>query len=174
MSKPKSPNWRLYLTILAFAGLVGLIYGLRHQILDAIKQLGDINAAALLLIIPLKFLNYDAYARLYRGLIAILGNQVGYWQMYRLSLELNFVNYILPSAGISGISYFGLRSRAFGISAAKGTLSQFAKMLLLYVSYQPLLIIGLLLLAMRNHVNNLVLITATSLITLLVIDTLFS
>ncbi|OGL34423.1 hypothetical protein A3F65_00255 [Candidatus Saccharibacteria bacterium RIFCSPHIGHO2_12_FULL_47_16b] len=174
MFDSKTANWRLYLTLLGFVGLAVLVYGLRHQILDAIKELTKINAAALLLIIPLKFLNYDAYTRLYRRLFAILGNQVGYWQMYRLSLELNFVNYILPSAGISGISYFGLRSRAFGISAAKGTLSQFAKMLLLYVSYQPLLIIGLLLLAMRNHVNNLVLITATSLITLLVIGTLFS
>lgn len=151
-----------------------LVYGLRHQILEAVRELGNINAVALLLIIPLKFLNYDAYARLYRGLFAVLGNKVEYWQMYRLSLELNFVNYILPSAGISGISYFGLRSRAYGISASKGTLAQFAKMLLLYVSYQPLLIIGLVLLAMRNHVNDLVLITAASLITLLIAGTLFS
>ncbi|HCM51744.1 TPA: hypothetical protein DIS56_01270, partial [Candidatus Saccharibacteria bacterium] len=174
MSNSKGPKWRLYLTLAGFAGLAMLVYGLRHQILEAVRELGNINAVALLLIIPLKFLNYDAYARLYRGLFAVLGNKVEYWQMYRLSLELNFVNYILPSAGISGISYFGLRSRAYGISASKGTLAQFAKMLLLYVSYQPLLIIGLVLLAMRNHVNDLVLITAASLITLLIAGTLFS
>lgn len=166
------PKWRLYLTIVTFVALAFLIYGLRHQIVDAIRELGNINVIALLLIIPLKILNYDAYARLYRNLFAILSSKVNYWSMYRLSLELNFVNYILPSGGVSGISYFSIRSRAYGVSAAKGTLAQFAKMLLLYVSYQPLLIIGVFILALHNQANNLVLVTASSLITLLLVGTL--
>lgn len=165
-------RWKIFLTVGAFIALGLLVYGLRRQIADAISDLGRINILALLLIIPLKFINYDAYARLYRNLFAIVGDQVNYRSMYRLSLELNFVNYILPSGGISGISYFTIRSRSLGISAAKATLAQFSKLLLLFVSFQPLLVLGLILLALREHVNNLVLITATSLITLLIVGTL--
>ena len=163
---------KIFLTIGAFAALIILAYSLRHQIADAVRDLGRVNTLALLLIIPLKIINYDAYARLYRNLFAIVGNKVDYWSMYRLSLELNFVNYILPSAGISGISYFTIRSRSLGISTAKATLAQISKLLLLFISFQPLLVLGVILLALREHVNNLVLVTASSLITLLVIGTL--
>jgi uncharacterized protein (TIRG00374 family) len=148
-----------------------LIYSLRDEIGDAIEDLGRINLLLLLLYIPLKIINYDAYTRLYRNLFAIVGNKVKYWSMFRLGLELNFVNSILPSGGISGISYFAIRCRALGISTGKATLVQVTKLLLLFVSFQPLLILGVVLLAMREHVNNLVLITATALITLLVVGT---
>lgn len=168
----KQSRLKIFLTVGALAALAILVYGLRHQIIEAVRDLGKVNTLALLLIIPLKIINYDAYARLYRNLFNIVGNKVNYWSMYRLSLELNFVNYILPSAGISGISYFAIRSRAFGISTAKATLTQIGKLLLLFVSFQPLLVLGVIFLALREHVNNLVLVTASSLITLLVVGTL--
>jgi len=155
-----------------FVALGVLIYSLRQQIADVIKELGRINAAALLLIIPLKVINYDSYARLYKDLFKTLGNRVNYWAMYKLSLEFNFVNYILPSGGVSGISYFTIRARSEGVSAAKATLAQITKLFLLFVSYQPLLVLGIFILALRDHANNLVLVISTSLITLLVVGTL--
>ncbi|HET7529276.1 MAG TPA: lysylphosphatidylglycerol synthase transmembrane domain-containing protein, partial [Candidatus Saccharimonadales bacterium] len=115
---------------------------------------------------------YDAYARMYVRFLKILGQNVRYRDMYRLNLELNFVNHILPSGGISGISYFTVRMRAYGVSGPKSTLSQLMKLLLLYASFQPLLIIGVFLLALRGHVNNLVMVVASSLITLLVVGTI--
>ena len=172
MSDQKRSKWRLYLTIATFVALGILIYSLRQQIADVIKELGRINAAALLLIIPLKVINFDSYARLYKDLFKTLGNKVSHWAMYKLSLELNFVNYILPSGGVSGISYFTIRARSEGVSAAKATLAQITKLFLLFVSYQPLLVLGVFILALRDHANNLVLVISTSLITLLVVGTL--
>ena len=119
MSDQKRSKWRLYVTIATFVALGVLIYSLRQQIADVIKELGRINAAALLLIIPLKVINFDSYARLYKDLFKTLGNRVGYWAMYKLSLELNFVNYILPSGGGSGISYFTIRGRSERINTIK-------------------------------------------------------
>ena len=172
LSLRRQSRIKLFLTFGTLIALTILVYGLRDQIGDAINDLGRINILILLLIIPLKFVNYDAYSRLYRNLFAIVGNKVKYWSMYRLSLELNFVNSILPSGGISGISYFTIRCRALGISSSKSTLAQFTKLLLLFVSFQPLLVLGVILLALREHVNNLVLVTATTLITLLIVGTL--
>lgn len=168
----KRSKWRLILTLITFAALGILIYGVRDDIANVIENLGKVNALALLFIIPIEALNYDAYARLYVSLFKILGEEVPYKGMFKVNLELNFVNHILPSGGVSGVSYFTIRMRAYGVSGPKATLSQIMKLLLLFVSFQPLLVIGLLLLAARGHVNSLILMVATSIITLLIVGTI--
>jgi putative heme transporter len=165
-------RWRLALTIITFIALAALIYGLRRDIGGVIDNLGKVNAIALLLLIPLEALNYDAYARLYRRLFRVLGKEVSYWPMYKFTLELNFVNHILPSGGVSGITYFSVRARSLGISGSKSALAQVMKLFLLYVSYQPLLVVGVFLLALRGHTNNLIMVVASSLITLLIVGTI--
>src|SRR5579862_6010791 len=164
-------RWRIALTIVTFMALAVLIYGVRKDIGGVIENLGKVNALALLLIIPIEALNYDVYARFYVRLFKILGNSVHYRDMYKVNLELNFVNHILPSGGVSGISYFTVRMRAYGVSGPKSTLAQLIKLLMLYMSFQPLLILGVFLLAIRGHVNDLVMVVASSLITLLVVGT---
>ena len=164
-------RWRIYLTIGTFVALAILVYSLRKDIANVIDNLGKIDIVFLLLMIPLQFLNYDAYSRLFRSLFKILGKDVSYKSMFKFNLELNFVNHILPSGGVSGISYFNVRCKSLGISTATSTTAQVTKLLLLYTSFQPLLIIGLILLAVRGHTNNLILVVATALITLLVVGT---
>lgn len=167
-------NWRTLLTVATFVALGILIYGLRKDIGGVIKNLGKVNALALLLIIPFEAWNYDAYARFYKQIFKTLSVKVSYWPMYRINLELNFINHILPSGGVSGISYFNVRMRNYGVSGAKSALSQVMKLFLLYASFQPILILGLLLLALRGHTNNLVIMIASTLITLLVVGTLLA
>jgi uncharacterized protein (TIRG00374 family) len=172
MSDTKKPRWRLIVTVATFILLGLLIYGLRDEIGGVLNDLGRVNTWALLLMIPLQILNYDAYVRLYRSTFAILGDKVKYWPMYKLTLELTFVNHSLPSGGVSGISYFSVRMRSQGVSGTKATLAQVIKLLLLFVSFQPLLIIGVLALAARGQVNDFVMLIAGSLITMLVIGTI--
>jgi uncharacterized protein (TIRG00374 family) len=167
----KRSKWRLVLTLITFVALGILIYGVRKDAGGFIENLGKVNAFALLLIIPIEFINYDAYARLYVSLFKILDKKVRYKDMYKVNLELNFVNHILPSGGVSGISYFTVRMRAYGVSGPKATLAQLMKLLLLYVSFQPLLVLGVLLLAARGHINNLILVVVTALVTLLIVGT---
>lgn len=168
----KSSWFRLVLTLGTFAILVIFIYALREQIGEAISNLGKVHAWALLLVIPLQAINYDAYARMQGRLLAVLGEKISYRKMYRLTLELNFINHILPSGGISGISYFNMRARSFGIPTSKSTITQLTKLMLLYVSFQPLLVLGVLLLAARGHVNGLVLVAASSMVTLLIVGSM--
>jgi uncharacterized protein (TIRG00374 family) len=165
-------KFRQYLTLLTIIALAILIYGLRHQIAEVINNLGKIHVWALLLIVPIEALNYDAYARLYKRLFRILGNEVKYWPLFRITLELNFVNHILPSGGVSGISYFGIRMKSEDVSTTKSTFVQAMKFMLLYISFLPILVIGLLLLAVRGHTNNLILVLSSSIITAVIIGTL--
>jgi uncharacterized protein (TIRG00374 family) len=165
-------KFRLYLTVFTLVALVALIYGLRHQIGEVISNLGKVHLWALFLIIPIEAINYDAYSRLYRRLLHTLGSEVNYWPLYRITLELNFVNHILPSGGVSGVSYFGLRLKSENVSTTKSTFIQAMKFMLLYITYLPFLVFGLLTLAIRGHANNLILVVSSSIITAIIIGTL--
>jgi uncharacterized protein (TIRG00374 family) len=164
-------RFKLYLTVFTLVALLVLIYGLRHQIGEVISNLGKVHLWALFLILPIEALNYDSYTRLYRRLFRILGNEVKYSPLYRVNLELNFVNHILPSGGVSGVSYFGIRLKSQGVSTTKSTFVQAMKFLLLYITYLPILVFGLLALAVRGHSNNLILVISSSIITAIIIGT---
>jgi uncharacterized protein (TIRG00374 family) len=164
-------RWKLILNIVTILALVGLVYALRDEILTTIENVGRVNTWALALMLPIEFLNYDAYARMYRSFFGILGDKVTYKEMMKVSLELNLVNHIFPSGGVSGFSYFGLRLKKIGISSGKATLVQTMRFIFLFLSFEILLVVGLLSLAIGGSANNLTILVAASLSTLLIVGT---
>lgn len=173
-NKSKRSFFKTSLTVITFLALALLVYFLRHQISDVIKNLKNVNTLALLLMVPIQLWNYDSYARLYRAFFAILSEKVSYKEMFRFSLELNFVNHVFPSGGVSGISYFSLRTKSLGISATKGTLAQLMKYSLIFISFQILLLVGLLSLAIAGKASNITILVSASLTTLLVVGTMIA
>lgn len=166
-------QWKLVLNILTLAALVLLAYALRHQLVDTIRNLKHVNGWAILLIIPVEILNYHAQAKLYQKLFAIVGNQLDYKFLYKMALELNFVNHVFPSGGVTGISYFGLRLRkGEEITGGKATLVQVMKLGLGFVSFELLIVFGLISLAVMGRVNNLTILVGATLSTLLIVGTL--
>jgi putative heme transporter len=166
-------RWKLVLNLVTLAALCVLIYAVRHQLGDTLENLTHVHAWALLLLIPVEILNYHAQARLYQRLFAIVGNKLDYKYLFRASLELNFVNHVFPSGGITGLSYFSLRLReGHKLTGAKATVVHFTKLILMFLSFELLIIFGLLALSVMGRVNNLVILTASSLSTLLLIGTI--
>src|ERR1044071_3479772 len=110
-------HWRGILNAITLAAMGLLVYALRHQIWETLKSVKHGNYWVLLLMVPLDVLDYDAYARMYNNILAHLKQPVRYRSLYRVTLELNFVNHAFPSGGISGISYFSLRLRGLGVKA---------------------------------------------------------
>ncbi len=157
--------------VLTLAALVVLIIASRHQIVQTFHDLFRVHAWLLLAIIPVEYLNYDAQARLYQHLFAMTGSRLGYKQLFKASVELNFVNHVFPSGGVTGISYWGVRMRAADLSGAKATLVQLMKLVLLFVSFEVLIVIALLFLVADGQINNFILLLAGSLTTLLVVGT---
>jgi putative heme transporter len=164
-------RWKLVVNILTILALVAFVYAIRDQLADTWQNLHNVMWFFLLLIIPLQIWNYDAQTRLYRALFRIVGNKFTYRQMYETSLELNFVNNVFPSGGVSGISYFGARMRSENVTAGKATLVQLMKLMLLFLSFEILLVLGLFLVALEGNVNSLLLMITVVLSTLLVIGT---
>lgn len=170
----KKKRWKLILNIVTVAALILLCYLLRDQIMETIDNVTKVNIYALLLILPIQFFNYDAYAHLYQRLFALLGNSVRYKDMFKVSLELNLVNQVFPSGGVSGFSYFSVRMKDFDVTTGKSTLVQTMKFVLLFVSFEILLVVGLIFLALGNQANNLIILVASSLATFLLIATVAS
>ncbi len=138
-------NWKLVLNWATVLALVIVVYALRHQIGATIGNLAKVNGWLLLLIIPVEILNYHSQAKLYQSLFGIVGNKLPYKFLLKTSIELNFVNHVFPSGGAAGISYFGLRLRdGSQISAGKATLVQVMKLALTFLSFELLIVFGLL------------------------------
>lgn len=165
-------RWKLVVNLLTLLAMLVLIVALRDQVVDVFRRLDDVKWWALLLLIPLEIINYDAQARLYQRLFAIVGNKLTYKNMFKLSLELNFVNSVFPSGGVTGISYFGIRMRGAQVTGSRATLVQLMKLVLLFLSFEVLVLFGLVMMAAVGKANGLVLLLAGALSTVMVLGTL--
>ncbi|MGB4800441.1 MAG: lysylphosphatidylglycerol synthase transmembrane domain-containing protein [Candidatus Saccharimonadales bacterium] len=161
-------NWKLILNIVTCVALAVLAWAIRDQFKQTFHNLFKVNAWALLLMIPIQFCNYDAQTRLYRGLFMAVGNKLDYWRLYRAGLELNFVNHVFPSGGVTGISYWGLRMKDTGITAAKATAVHLTKLVLLFLSFEILVVFGVFALAVQGHMSSIILMLAAVIATVLV------
>jgi uncharacterized protein (TIRG00374 family) len=170
--KRRRQRIKMVLTIATMLALFGLAYAVRHQLSDTLSNLSRVNIWAVLLVIPFEALNYHAQAKLYQGFFRILGHKLKYKFMYRIALEMNFVNNIFPSAGVSGFSYISVRMRSRDVPAAASTIVQMMKFILVFVAFQVYLFVGLLFLAIGGKASNLLILIAGSLATLLLVATL--
>ncbi len=165
-------RWKLILNVITMLALVGLAYAIRDQLGETVKNLAKVHIWALLLLIPIQLLNYHSQTKMYQHLFATVGNKLKYKFLFKLSLELNFVNHVFPSGGVTGISYFGVRMRNNDITAAKATLIQLMKLVLLFLSFEILVLLGVVFLAAGDKINGLVILLAGSLTTVMVLGTL--
>jgi uncharacterized protein (TIRG00374 family) len=165
-------RWKLVVNLITLTALAVLIYLVRHDLVNTFRNLGDVSGWALLLIIPVEIVNYHAQARLYQRLFAIVGNKPSYRYLIKASLELNFVNHVFPSGGVTGLSYFTLRlRRGKDLSGGKATFIHVMKIGLYLIAFEVMLLFGVLALAVMGHISDLVMLVAGSLSTLLVVGT---
>ncbi len=157
------------LNITTVIALLMTLYFIRHDLVATLRNLLHVNGFALLLMVPLEVLNYHAQTKLYQRLFAIVGNKIEYKTLLKTTSELNFVNHVFPSGGVAGISYFGFRLRGTNITGAKATLVQFIKLLLIVFSFEALILLGVIFLAIGGRVNNFTILVSGVLATLLLV-----
>lgn len=127
-------RWKTVLTVITIVALSLLAYAVRDQLVATIKNLRNVNVWLVLLVIPLEGLNHLSSAKLYQGLFRVLGERFKTRSMFRLSLELNFINTVFPSGGVSGFSYISLRMKSEKISTAQASLVQLMRFILIFLS----------------------------------------
>jgi uncharacterized protein (TIRG00374 family) len=146
---------KLFLTVAALVAFGALVYFARQDIFDTFRRLNEVNLWALAAIIPLQLLSYHAITRLYIDYFEALGDKLSYPAVFSTALELNFVNQVFPSGGVSGVSYLSYRLKHYGVAYAKSTLAQIARFGLTFVSYQILLFAGLIVLIYRGKASGI-------------------
>lgn len=162
---------RMFFTWITILAMVALAYILREQIVETFRNLGRVNAGVLLFLIPLHIFSYYSQGKLYQGVFRAVGERFRTKSMYRLALELNFINNVFPSGGVSSFSYMSVRMRDEKVSTGKATLVQLMRFFLIFFSFQILLFLGVFMLALHGDVNNLTILAASSLTTLLLVGT---
>lgn len=167
-------SFRHWVSILSFVAVLVLIVFSWHDIVQAFGLLQRTQWWIIALVVPVQIFSYYAsgeilvsFLRAKKELLHLKPLQVA-----RFSLEFNFVNHVLPSGGLSGISYANWRFKQLGVSTARITLAQAMRFIVSFAAYVALLMISILLLAIDGNVNRLMLTFAASLSTLIVLSTL--
>ena len=85
-----------------------------------VQAFKDINIWVLLLLIPEQIFMYYAAGQVYFSFLRRRqGLKISQGLLTRISLEINFVNHALPSAGVSGLGYLIWRLKKFKITAGQ-------------------------------------------------------
>lgn len=158
---------RVWVSLLTIVFLAVVLYLARHEIEQAYKLLDQVNLWILLLLIPAQFISYYAAGEMIFAFLRkkgyIKSERVSFWTLPRLALEMNFVNHVLPSGGVSGISYMGWRLKHFGVSPSRSTSAQLVRMIAAFAGYGILLLLSIIMMAVDGHINRWVVASAVAL-----------
>lgn len=137
-------------------GLVALImYLSRHELVRAWELLATVNIWILLLTMLGMFISLYAAGQMVFSYLKRKGylSEVSSLTLMRMSLEMNFVSHVLPSGGLSGISYMGWRLAKLGVPTGKSTMAQVVKVFAQFASFVTLLLIAVILVTIDGSVN---------------------
>jgi hypothetical protein len=157
-------DFKFWLNIFTIAALCFLVFISWDQIVDAFRELDGLNTWALLLMIPIQGISYYAVARFYKTFFDTHGTRIRLREFYKISLELNFVNHVFPSGGVSGFSYLSIRLKQLGIPTAKSTLAQLLRFCLTFVSFLVLLLFAVFALSLSASAGGLIILISSSIV----------
>lgn len=155
-------KWKLWLNIITFVALAIIIFAAREDIGHVFQHLTDLNLAVLSLMIPAQLIVYLTLAKLFFHFFRATDVKVPFKALISPMIELNFVNHVFPSGGVSGFSYLTLRLKPFGVSTAKSTLAQLGRFALMFMSFIALLLIALVLLAVEDRTSGLMVLAVSA------------
>lgn len=172
VARNKKRTWRLWLNIFTLVALGVLIIVARPDIIHALENSKGLNIWALLAMVPILFLFYWALAKFFLHFFKVLSCKVGIKALFSSMIELNFVNHVFPSGGISGFSYLNWRLRPHDVSTARSTLSQLGRYGFAFIVYVVLMFVSLFLLAIEGKASSLVILMISIIVVTLIFCTL--
>lgn len=92
--------------VIGLAGLAIVVIVNIHQVGKFIHLLSTINILVLGLIILVQILSYYLNARYYRSILYVFNYRARLYKLFEGAMAANFINYIIPSAGVAGAGLF--------------------------------------------------------------------
>lgn len=167
---------RVWISLITVVLIVVIIIISRRELQRAWELLQTVDWRILLLIIPVTLVSYLTQGEMTFSYLRQKGvlKGVSLLTQMRMSLELNFVNHVLPSGGVSGFSYLNWRLNNLGVSGARATMSQLVRYLAGFAGLVTLLIVAVFLVTIDGTVNRWIILMSSALVSVLIFATVFS
>lgn len=148
-------SFKTWLSVITFA-LVGIIiFFSREELHKAWQLLGGVNLWVLALLIPGQIFVYYVGGEMMFSYLRAKGSieRIRASDLAKMALEMNFVNHVLPSGGVSGISYMSWRLSKYGISAGRATMAQLVRFAMAFVAYVVLVLVAVMVITIDGNIN---------------------
>ncbi len=158
-------SFRVWLSIATAILLIAILYLSRHELVRAWELMGQVNLWVLLLLIPGQILVYYANGEMIFSYLRGKGNikDVSRGELIRVALEGNFVNHVLPSGGVSGVSYLSWRLKHLGVPVGRATMAQVVRYVVGFVAFAVLLLVALIAVTVDGELNRWIILASSSL-----------
>ncbi len=164
-------SFRAWLSLATIILLAVILFLSRHELIRAWELLSQVNLWILLLMVPLQILVYYAGGEMIfsylRGKGQILN--VKRRELVRIALEGNFVNHVLPSGGVSGVSYLTWRLGSLNIPPGRATMAQVVRYASGFFAFGALLLLSLFLVTLDGALNRWIILASATLFGLMTI-----
>lgn len=163
-------SFRAWLSVVTLVLIAIIIFFSRHELLRAWDLLGRVDIWILLLLIPGQLLVYYtggemmfSYLRAKDSIQKVQGLTLA-----SMALEMNFVNHILPSGGLSGVSYMTWRLGKYGVSSGRATMAQVVRYAVGFVAFILLLALSVIAVTVDGHINRWIILMSSLLVSMMV------
>ena len=157
-------TFRTWVSIGTAVLVLVILFFARNELVRAWHLLTQVNLWILALLIPVLLFDYYASGEVGFSYLRAKGRikDLPHLAQIQTSLEMNFVNHVLPSGGVSGISYMTWRLAQFGVPASRALMAQVVRFVMGIVAFLVLLIVAVLIVTVDGSVNRvIILISAT-------------
>ncbi|MBP9667202.1 flippase-like domain-containing protein [Candidatus Saccharibacteria bacterium] len=164
---------RKWLSLATIVLLVVVLYFARHEIVKAWELLSKVNVWILLLLFPLQLLAYYAAAE---TLFVYLRSKQTMTTaspriLMRMALEMNFVNHVLPSGGVSGLSYMGWRLGMYGVNPGRATAAQAVRYTAGFIASIVVIAFSVLAVTIDGNINRWIILVSAGLVMAMIVGT---
>lgn len=168
----ESMSFRAWLSIITVILLALILFFSRNELIKAWELLSQVNLLVLSLMIPLQILVYYAGGEMIFSYLRAKGHmrEVKRNELVRVALEGNFVNHVLPSGGVSGISYLTWRLGQYGVSPGRATMAQIVRHAASFVAYALILLLSLFAVTVDDKLNRWIILASASLFGLIALS----
>jgi len=157
------------LSIFTAVFLAVIVFVSRNEIAHAWHLLAQVNIWILLLLIPGQILVYYTGGEMIFSYLRSKGSidNIKSSDQTRIALELNFVNHILPSGGVSGVSYVNWRLGRYGVSSGRATMAQAVRYAAGFAAFAALLLVAVIAVTIDGQINRWIILISSSLVGLM-------
>lgn len=164
---------RTWISIATFILIGVILFFARRELAHAWELLGKVDLWILALLVPVVMIGYLAAGEMVFSYLRQkkLIPHLNLFTQMRISLELNFVNHVLPSGGVSGVSYMNWRLGKFGVTTGKATMAQAVRYVAGFAAMVTLLIIAVFFVTLDGTVNRWIILMSSALVTVMIVAT---